>query len=131
MRIQGIIIIIIIKSSGEEEKKKKKNTYVYMSIDIAIRLTILRSRYDIKTTTTTRRRKKNNIPMWREMGDILIVVTSKYESSCWIKKASVPFLYIWMTEDDLVENSSHKTVRCFLLRLTSPSVRVRALLRDG
>lgn len=71
MRIQGIIIIIIIKSSGE---KKEKNTYVYMSIDIAIRLTILRSRYDIK-----KREKRNNIPLWREMEDILIVVTSKYE----------------------------------------------------
>jgi hypothetical protein len=47
MRIQGIIIIIIIiiKSSGEKEKK---NICVYMSIDIAIRLTILRSIYDIK-----------------------------------------------------------------------------------
>ncbi len=44
MRIQGIIIIIIIKSSGEKEKKIN----VYMSIDIAIRLTILRSIYDIK-----------------------------------------------------------------------------------
>jgi hypothetical protein len=67
MRIQGIIIIIIIiiKSSGEKEKK---NICVYMSIDIAIRLTILRSIYDIK-------KKRTNILMWREMGDVLIVIT--------------------------------------------------------
>jgi hypothetical protein len=47
------------------EKEEKYN--MYMSIDIAIQLANLRSIYDMK--------KRNNILMWQEMEDVLIVVT--------------------------------------------------------
>ncbi len=68
---------------------------MYISIDIAIRLTILRSIYDMK--------QRNNILMWQEMGNVLIVVTLVRIIVLDKKQTFFFFLYIFMKRDCLGE----------------------------